>query len=199
MAQHHFGGAQRGGEIVRGQANAEIGAGNAQRAQHRGRQHRIGAHGRRPGALDQPAADHQIGARHPRLEQAINRHARMAAIGRAHRHRIQRIAQQRGPFLRIDRHGPGQRIGARRAPRFHPARQRTAIGLGPQHVAAQRLARLDQPRQPGIGAQRRGIIDQRAQDRQQPIPPCHQIGIGPARRQQVFAHPRMARPRARPA
>ena len=140
-AEHHFGRAQRSRQIMRGKADAELRPRHAQRTQHGGRQQRIGRRISGPSPLSQPAADHQIGAAHPRFEQAVDRQARMPAPRWAHRHPVTRIAQHTG---QIGRGKPG----ADRARSFtqfvHQRRQGAAVRLAPQRRAAQRF---DSPRQ----------------------------------------------------
>ena len=172
---------------MRGKADAELGPWNTQCAQQGWRKKCVVRAGGGPHAFDQPAADHQIGARHPRLEQAVDRDARVAAPRRTHRDPVHRLAQHGGEFGRIE---PRARVACRLAQVFDKARQRAPIGLVPQAQPAQRFARRRQ-RIEQIGQQR--VFwqrEQRREDRLHFAPPLTQPvfarelpqGFEPARR-----------------
>ena len=74
---------QRAGEIVRGKPDPEFEAGMPRSPDLR-REPWIGRRQAPASALVEPAEDDQVGALQPRLEQAPDEDARMAAIGRAH-------------------------------------------------------------------------------------------------------------------
>ena len=127
-AEHDLRRAQRSGQVMRGEADAEFARRHAQRAQHRRRQAGFGARRGGPGALDQTGADHQVGAAHPRFEQAIDRNAGMAAPRRAHRNPVHRVAQHAGQIL----DGKARSGLIRRAAQFlQPGRERAPVRLGP--------------------------------------------------------------------
>ena len=109
-AEHHIGRAQRSGKIMRGKADAKIRAGHAQRAQHWRGQQGIGRGVGRPDALGQPAADDQVRPRHARLEQAVDRDARVPAPWRTHRDAQHGVMQHGMQLARV------QPAAAHRAP-----------------------------------------------------------------------------------
>ena len=131
--KHDLGRPHGSGEIVRGQADAEIGTGHAQRAQDRRCEQRIDPAARGPDALVQSGADHQLGPIHPAFEEAEDLHARMAAIGWPHRDLFHRVAQGNGGISGCE----GKiRLARMEAKILYECGDRAAIFLGPQLLAA---------------------------------------------------------------
>ena len=62
----------------------------------------VGRRQRRPHALVQSAENHQIGMLQPRFEQAPDEYPWVATVRRAHRARVEQVAQQRDPLLTIE-------------------------------------------------------------------------------------------------
>ena len=151
-------------------------------AQHGRRQQRVGRRRSRPHPLDQAAADDQVRPRHPRLQQPVNRHARMPAPRRPHCDTLHRPAQSRCQIAR----GQARASLARSVSELaQQSRQSPAIGVLPQPLAAQSLARHSQGVQQ-IGQQRvLAIGHQRGQ---------HGFRLGPPRGEGLPAAP--IRPRA---
>ncbi len=173
-AQYHLRCAQRGGEIMRGKADAEVRPRHPQCPQNCRRQQRIGRWASRPDAFDQPAADDQIGARHPRFEQAVDRYAGMTAPGRAHGHAVHRIAQHGMQFARIEH---GSRRPRRLAKFLDECRERTPGGTFPQCLAAQRLSGNRQPIQQGRQRRLPGKVEQWLKRRFGSSPPFTDPGL----------------------
>ena len=127
----HLRRAQRAGEIVRGKPDAGLERRHPERRANLGRQPRIGRGKRRPHAFVQSAEDHEVGALQPRFEQAPDEDARMPAIGRPHRLRVEQLAQQRHRIFGGDRQ-PLRRFGrlqfGQRSAAMRPA--------GPRHAAS---------------------------------------------------------------
>ncbi len=168
-AQHDVGRTHCAGQIMRGQADAEIGARHAEMAQHCRRQQRVGRRRAGPGALGQPGTDHQVGAGHPRLQQAVNSEAGMAAPWRAHGDAVHFGAQQCRQFARAELRAD---FASGVAQILDEPRQRAAIGSAPYAGAAQRLGSSDQAVDQ---VSQRGIVigeHQRGEDRLDAVPPC---------------------------
>ena len=139
--EHDLGRPHRAGQIVRREADAEIGAGNAQRAQHRRREQRVDPAPGGPDAFVEARTDDQFGAVHPAFEQAQNMYPRMPAIGRPHCDLLHRITQR---DARLGRRERKTRLARMQAQILDKGGERAAIFPGPQLLAAQRLARLGQ-------------------------------------------------------
>ena len=151
--QDHLGRAERPGEVMRRKSDTEIGAGHAQRAEHRRGKQRVDPPADRPDAFIQSGADYQFGAVHPAFEQPEHLHPRMPPIGRPDRHLFHGIAQRNCGLAR--RQGE-PRLARMTAQFLHEASQRTAVLACPELFAAQRFAAFDQRIEQGV--HRDGIL-----------------------------------------
>ena len=83
----HPASAERGGEIMRGEADPPLQRRQAKLGAKPRRKPGIGRRKRRPDAFVETAENHQVGMLKPRLDQAPDEDARMLAVGWPHRHR----------------------------------------------------------------------------------------------------------------